>query len=93
MTREWPDSSWSNAGAWLSDGDKHEHTAAGHLQKCMDTCTEACEMCAMECEKSADDDQLARGAKECRTCAKSCRDMVAHMGQHPAAAKDKAAAR
>ena len=56
-------------------------------------CAEACEKCAAECEKDANDEQLARCAKECRTCAKSCRDMVANMGQHPAAAKDKAAPR
>ena len=40
-----------------------------------------------ECEKHGDDEQLARCAKECRTCAASCKDMVAHMGHNAARAE------
>ncbi len=39
-------------------------------------CAEACERCAIECEKHKDDEACAACAKVCRDCAQSCREAL-----------------
>lgn len=41
------------------------------------TVAEACELCAADCEKIASDDSMKTHAKQCRDCAKACRDFEA----------------
>jgi hypothetical protein len=46
---------------------------AGHACDC---CAKCCDECAAACDKMAGDEIMARCGKECRACAKVCRDMV-----------------
>jgi hypothetical protein len=46
---------------------------AGHACDC---CAKCCDECAAACEKHAGDEIMANCARECRACAKVCRDMV-----------------
>ena len=40
------------------------------------SCAEACQRCAVECEKFKDDMHMKKCAEECRKCEKACREMV-----------------
>jgi len=40
-------------------------------------CADACERCSQECVRHGDDRQMERCSTTCKTCAASCREMVA----------------
>lgn len=44
-------------------------------------CAEACNKCALNCEKFPDDKHMKMCAEECRKCEKACQDMLKHMNR------------
>ncbi|HUG66912.1 MAG TPA: hypothetical protein VMM76_04110 [Pirellulaceae bacterium] len=47
----------------------------------LECCAKCCDQCAAECEKFPDDKIMAAVAKSCRDNAKSCREMLKHLGK------------
>jgi hypothetical protein len=43
-------------------------------------CAKACDLCATECERFSNDDQMKQCAKICRECAQVCRGITTKLG-------------